>query len=628
MARFLSLIALFSSTTTVGCSDDGVSVIVDLKTDLVPGVEFSRVETAIVDEPALGAPVTVRTAQELSVELAQPFIDGRRVAEFSGVPEATTLLRVRLFDARGRETTERFTRVAVAGDTAVTVLLTRNCVDVTCPSDESATGLQACLDGACVDERCSPETQEFCPDAVCSPATVDTDCPMRADCATATCDDGVCLYGSAASACDSDEWCNPEVGCESIPVIGGDAGNDGGVDGGDAEMDTGPAGECDEQPAGAACGASGQVCDGRGGCQDVLAGVRSIDVGWEHACAVMSDRRVVCWGNNDQGQLGPNTLVVHNRPVYVPGVADVEQIATGWYFTCARHVDGTLSCWGDNVEGQLGDGTTRNDRPAVEQVAGIDDAILVDAGANMTCVIHAGGTLSCWGWNRAGQLGDGSGMSQYTPADVSLPTTVVDVDTIGDGHTCALATDGRVFCWGDNDYGQLGTEMSPTTTPTVPVLDVSDAVAIDTTEDGTCATRMGGQVMCWGRNALSRFTAAGPELQTRPTATSFPMASALQMSRSMTCVTPLAGGAPVCVGEDGRPGDGSVGAMTPVAVSSPAADFRALVLEGNSGSGTVACGIRSGDDSVYCWGANGVGQLGDGTLTQRLQPVPVLPPTP
>jgi alpha-tubulin suppressor-like RCC1 family protein len=320
---------------------------------------------------------------------------------------------------------------------------------------------------------------------------------------------------------------------------------------------------------------------------------------------------------------------VHPRPIYVPGVTDVVQVATGQYFTCVRHGDDTISCWGDNVEGQLGDGTTRNDRPAVAQVAGISDAIFLDAGYNMTCVIHRGGSVSCWGWNVDGQLGVGSSGSAYFPTPVTLPTPVVDIDTKGYGHTCALATDGRVFCWGANDYGHLGTEMSPTNVPTVPVLDIADAMAIDTAREASCAIRMGGQVMCWGRNPNNRFSDTGMDLHMRPVATTaFPLASAISMSTSMTCVTPSAGGSPVCVGDDSRPGDGSGGSATPVEVLAPSSDFDELVVEGGSGSGTLACGVRRGDRALFCWGLNALGQVGDGTLTTRMAPTPVLPPAP
>src|SRR5881628_2966513 len=182
----------------------------------------------------------------------------------------------------------------------------------------------------------------------------------------------------------------------------------------------------------------------------------AIDGGSFHTCALLRDGSVRCWGLNDSGQLGDGTTTNSSTPVAVAGIAGAVAVTGGGFHTCVRFPDGTLECWGRNDAGQLGDPATTTDvsRTPV-RVTGITTATAVTAGGFHTCALLQDGTVSCWGQNTFGQVGNGSILNSSTPVTVSGITTAVAVSA-GGWHTCALLQDGTIRCWGRNEDGQLG----------------------------------------------------------------------------------------------------------------------------------------------------------------------------
>lgn len=194
----------------------------------------------------------------------------------------------------------------------------------------------------------------------------------------------------------------------------------------------------------------------------------SIAAGTSHACALLDDASIYCWGSNDRGELGDGTLTDQNAPVAVKSVpANVVVIAAGYSHSCARTTAGAVHCWGSNGSGQLGDGSG-NDSDVPVQVSTIGDATAVDLGSFHSCAVVTGaGTVMCWGLNSSGQLGDGTSLERDAPVTISsVATTYVDV-AAGSSHSCARTQGDAIKCWGSNTRGQLGN--GTTTSSAVPV---------------------------------------------------------------------------------------------------------------------------------------------------------------
>ena len=142
-------------------------------------------------------------------------------------------------------------------------------------------------------------------------------------------------------------------------------------------------------------------------------------------------------------------------------------IALGGDYSCALLADGTMKCWGSNDYGQLGDGTTTNSTIPVE-VSGITTATSIAMGRVHSCALLTDGTVKCWGRNNMGQLGDNTTIdASYTISEVSGITTATSVALGVYYHSCAVLTDGKVRCWGNNDNGQLGLGEASSHKPTL-----------------------------------------------------------------------------------------------------------------------------------------------------------------
>lgn len=208
-----------------------------------------------------------------------------------------------------------------------------------------------------------------------------------------------------------------------------------------------------------------------------------------HTCAVRTSGQVACWGNNVNGQLGDGTFTDRTSPVAVkqvgwtagsPGdglLTDASQIAAGAFHSCAVGQDGGVTCWGSNQKGQLGTGaSTGSAVPVPVRQTGwtgtppddklFHDATGITAGREFSCATGEDRTVSCWGLNEYGQLGDGTttpravpvavkpvGWSEATPTDQRLgPVATV---AAGDSHVCALMVSSPAVCWGSDSNGQL-----------------------------------------------------------------------------------------------------------------------------------------------------------------------------
>jgi alpha-tubulin suppressor-like RCC1 family protein len=312
-----------------------------------------------------------------------------------------------------------------------------------------------------------------------------------------------------------------------------------------------------------------------------LTNVVALSSGADHTCALQASGNVSCWGANTSGQLGSSSNVLPNSlvPVAVPNLTDAVAIAAGEAHTCALNSKGTMSCWGLNTDGQLGNGTTTASIGPVA-VAGLSNVVAISAGADAnTCVLLADGTVRCWGSNSNGRIGNGdtSGTTFLTPQTVTGVVNAVAL-TSGHGHTCALLADGSVSCWGNNVYGQVGDSVSlGGGRPTAAVVpSVSNAVAVAAGGSYTCALATSGTVSCWGSNSRGQL---GNGSKTDSV-------NAVAVSNLTNAVALTAGG----------------------------------IFGGKLGH---TCALKT-DGTINCWGGNDSGQIGDGTVAEASAPTSVV----
>lgn len=201
----------------------------------------------------------------------------------------------------------------------------------------------------------------------------------------------------------------------------------------------------------------------------------SVVAGWLHACGITTDREAYCWGDNSRGQLGLGTIdsdPTHRSPAPVIGGHKFIQLSLGATHTCGVTIQRQVLCWGENFTGQVGNGTT-DDVATPTVVGGRQRFSFVAAGSDFgtggsvppppggqqasaghSCALTPSGQAWCWGWNGAGQLGDGTTTSSLVPVEVSGGLRFASL-SLGGAATCGR-NGNQAWCWGGNQFGQLG----------------------------------------------------------------------------------------------------------------------------------------------------------------------------
>ncbi|MFN8491195.1 MAG: hypothetical protein U0350_26600 [Caldilineaceae bacterium] len=352
-------------------------------------------------------------------------------------------------------------------------------------------------------------------------------------------------------------------------------------------------------------------------------GVSALDGGEFHTCAVLNSGAVKCWGSNWEGQLGDGSTIYSPVPVNVVGLnSGVSALTVGYWHACAVQNGGVL-CWGDNRSGQLGDGTIPYSKKPIT-VSGLSSGVIAVTGGKLhTCALSTNGGVLCWGKNDFGQLGDNTQTNHYTPTAVSGLSSGVQAIAAGSYHTCALLNNGAVKCWGWNWAGQVGDGGTTLRTTPADVVNLNrPVIALATGAEHTCALTASGGIKCWGFNGYGQLGDGTQNNRLTPVDVAGLSGSirALATGGFYTCAVTQANTAQ-CWGHDGyeQLGDGvTVTYYVPTDVVGLTGGVSAVA----AGSGHT-CGLLS-SGGVKCWGANDYGQLGNAAFIPPNGPVDVV----
>ncbi len=364
-----------------------------------------------------------------------------------------------------------------------------------------------------------------------------------------------------------------------------------------------------------------------------MTGVVAVAAGSGHSVALDSRGVVWTWGDNSQGQLGDGTGMASSLPVPIspfPGLAGrVVAIAAGGQTSFALTVAGEVWAWGDNFYGQLGDGTV-NDRWSPLHITGVVDVKQVAAGIEHTLALDVRGRVWAWGRNDRGQVGNGTNLPQLTPTELFPGDPFRSfIDIAGGGlHSLCIEGNGDILAWGGDPSGQLGNgavagdQLSPVAVSKATGLDRAVRVTAGALHSMALTSR--GRVYAWGADVEGQL-GLGSSLpgsdRTEPALitaiTGLPGATALAAGdlHSLALQSQgrlLAWGANTL----GQVGNGS---SSPVASPVRIPDLTLHSLLATAAAWKQSYILRT-DGSVWSWGDNGEGQLGDGTVTPHSLP--------
>ena len=347
----------------------------------------------------------------------------------------------------------------------------------------------------------------------------------------------------------------------------------------------------------------------------------SISAGFGHSCLVVSSSGAVkCWGRNDRGQLGNGSTKASAAPVGVVGMqSKFSAVSTGVNGSCALSSAGGLKCWGGSYF--LGNGSTVDSSVPVH-VSGLSSGVTaVSAGSDHVCALTVSGGVKCWGTGSRGQLGNGLGVASLTPVDVTGLTSGVSAISSGSVHSCALKTDGTVWCWGYNAYGQVG---DPSLLDALAPVQVSGLTGIRSIASGgyhSCAITADLGAKCWGQNQYGEL-GDGTLVDSATPVDVAGLTGVASMTGGFyhTCAV-TGGGAALCWGSNNTAaiGDGTTtNRPTPVGVTGLSSGVARI----DGGRGHTCAVTASG--RAYCWGWNLDGQIGNGTVSTSPTLVPVI----
>jgi len=373
---------------------------------------------------------------------------------------------------------------------------------------------------------------------------------------------------------------------------------------------------------------------------------RQLSIGKSHSLAVTTNGRVNAWGLNSNGQLGDGTTTLRNTPTLITfsglqGGETIESVNVGFSHSFAVTTNGRVYAWGRNLFGQLGNGTT-TDRisPTLITFTGLqigETIESVNAGDSHSLAVTTNGRVYAWGRNSSTQLGDGTTIDRTTPTLITFSLSgLQDGETIksvnaGSDHSLAVTTNGRVYAWGLNGNGQLGdgTIIQRYRPTLIAFTGLESGETIQSIDGGfyySLGVTSNGKVFAWGRNQFGQLGDGTIIQRNSPTLIAF---TDLQIGETIESVNTgsnhsfavTTNGRVYAWGRNqfGQLGNGTItDRINPTLITFTglqigesiqtisAGDFHSLSLTTNG--------------RVYAWGSNGNGRLGDGTTSNKVNP--------
>ena len=333
-----------------------------------------------------------------------------------------------------------------------------------------------------------------------------------------------------------------------------------------------------------------------------------------------------CWGRNTYGQIGDNSTINKSNPVQTVAQGNNwKQISGNGYGACGIKTDGTLWTWGYNAnEGINGDNTNLNRSSPVQTVAFGTNWKSCFGGNFHTAAIKTDGTLWLWGRNYAGHLGDNTVTKRSSPVQtIALGTNWKQV-SVGFYHSAAIKTDGTLWVWGKNSYGQLGDNtITDRSSPVQTIALGTNWKQVDCAFGHTAAIKTDGTLWMWGNNGSGQLGDNTTTKKSSPIQTIAYGTNWKQVSCGISHIGATKTDGTLWMW--GNNGSGQLGDNTVIDRSSPVQTISfgnnwKQVSAGKDLTIKTTAAIKT-DGTLWCWGVGTSGQLGDNTATSKSSPV-------
>ncbi|MGM9641177.1 MAG: S-layer homology domain-containing protein, partial [Faecousia sp.] len=343
----------------------------------------------------------------------------------------------------------------------------------------------------------------------------------------------------------------------------------------------------------------------------VLSNVSSVALGIQHSAAITTDGSLYVWGSNIYGQVGNGTMDDQKVPIKV--LSNVSSVALGLFHSAAVTTDGSLYVWGNNSHGQVGNGTTNDQITPVKVLSNVS---YIAVGYEHTAAITTNGDLYVWGFNHFGQVGNETTTDQEIPVKVLSNVSSV---SLGSYLSAAITTDGSLYVWGDNFYGKVGNGTMDDQKVPIKVLSNVSSVALGFFHSAAVTTD--GSLYVWGDNSSGQVGNGAVADQKVS-----PVKQPVKILDSISSIT-LGAEHSAAITEDrslytwGDNNYGQVGNGTTEDRNTPA---KMLSNVSSISFGNFHSAAITSDGSLYVWGYNANGQVGNGTTEDQLTPYQIV----